>query len=123
MSQQAQGGGLRTQGFQTGQLPGGMPPPMSGPFPEFQGPPPNLSPSTGGNPFPGFSGQPPAGGGPGFGSQPGKGGAQRRMLAIETCLRAADLKFEVGEVGGANLLAIKGRHVVKWAKMNAETVY
>ena len=55
--------------------------------------------------------------------KPGKGGAQRRMLAIETCLRAADLKFEVGEVGGANLLAIKGRHVVKWAKMNAETVY
>lgn len=51
--------------------------------------------------------------------KPGKNGAQRRLLAIETVLRAANIKFEIGEVGSAELVAIKGKHCVRWIEKNA----
>lgn len=51
----------------------------------------------------------------------GKSGASRRLLAIEAVLRAGDLKFEIGEVGAANLIAVKGKHLRKWVEKNAGT--
>lgn len=50
-----------------------------------------------------------------------KGGAQRRLLAIETVLRAADIKFQTGDVGAANIVAIKGKHATRWVEKNAGT--
>lgn len=52
--------------------------------------------------------------------RPGKNVAQRRLLSIETVLRAAHIKFEIGEVGAAELVAIKGKHCVTWIEKNAE---
>ncbi len=51
----------------------------------------------------------------------GKSGASRRLLAIGAVLRAGDLKFEIGEVGAANLIAVKGKHLRKWVEKNAGT--
>lgn len=51
----------------------------------------------------------------------GNSGASRRLLAIETVLRAGDLKFEIGEVGAANLIAVKGKHLSQWIEKNAGT--
>jgi hypothetical protein len=53
--------------------------------------------------------------------KPGKNGAQRRLLAIETVLRAANVKFEIGEVGSAELIAVKGKHCRAWIEKNAGT--
>jgi len=50
-----------------------------------------------------------------------KGGAQRRLLAIETVLRAAAIKFQTGDVGAANIVAIKGKHATRWVERNAGT--
>ena len=50
-----------------------------------------------------------------------KGSAQRRLLAVETVLRAADMKFQTGEVGSANIIAIKGKHATRWVEKHSVT--
>ena len=53
--------------------------------------------------------------------KPGKSSAHRRLLVIETVLRASEIRFEIGEVGAANLIAIKGSKAVKWIEKYAAT--